>query len=215
MSKKLTVVRRGKPIPAKKLVTASQAKVIANKAVRSASETKYIDGYLFTNNAIAPVIYTGVIANLMLLPPGDLQGQHIGQQVDLLGMRFRFNCGIGTPTSCNFRILLVTDKDNTLTTPGQYLEDISSADRSPLSPLNYNFRDDFIVHYDTMFSLDSGKARNKVWTKYIKINKKMKYLNNSATCVQNAPKLLMFNDADTTANAPMISFSVRSYYKDQ
>lgn len=194
-------------------------------------EYKYADKYL-----TASVIST--VANIALLNgmnQGDNASQRIGKKITCSSLQFRAeliqNPIDSTPSQVRF-VILKWNPVNGVAPTEDSIWDRTVITNAIFSPYNAQYFGQYKIYYDKVFSFDpsnwaayatvSGNSavtsyapRSRFFKKKIKLNFNTLYDGTSnVTADINVNGLYLMVISDSAANAPLMDFGARLYYKD-
>lgn len=204
-----TNVKKGVNLASK---VASTAMTVARIAEMVNAEKQYYD----INNSWAT---SG--APLWLLsgiPQGDDEGARTGNSIKLNSIYLQMSLGINaSATQTNCRIILFEDKFQTGTAPvfTDLVQASSGANsiNNVISPLNVDTTQRYRIIMDKRVALSSTGVRNRLFKKYVKIQKHVHYTGPAATNTYNNNIYLVFFHDEPT-NAPTLNWWNRVGYYD-
>jgi len=190
---------------------------LAYKKVRKLEkniEIKYQDYEINTS-----VTSDGLMQFLMSqITKGVNENERIGDHIYAKSLLLRFNFNqVSALGTVLYRIILIQDKDNSVSTVNQVLATTTSADHEMQVIRHYNkdSRQDFRVLFDRTFRVSQNTSQNKMWKKYVKLNFDVKYLQSSFSLDKNEIALLMITNVNPlVTDHPWIVCNMRFSYTD-
>ncbi len=186
------------------------------KVIEKAAENKYFD----SNGSQASVINTtdtGTAYNQLMAPQivqGDTVSNRQGNEILMKGAKLNYLFTATSSCSARMIILLIDRvKDNDLTTALATDWDYSNVGlmgQLPREPDGYKYK----ILMDRSFNLDPDSKGSVRGSRYIKLNKKVSYLDETTGApISNAVYLLVYTNQTSASN---LSFeaNVRNFFAD-
>lgn len=195
----------------------SQVRKIAKRQVTNILESKYIDA----SYTMSPT-YNGLINPLVNIARGDTDAERDGDTVRGRSLMLYFDATVNTLSSGTnvFRIIIFSWKPQRDSASPPAVNDVLANTSSgvgslyaPLCDLNHDGRQDFVVHYDKIFTLcQSSNTSQIVKRRRLKVKRKMQFDGSSVTITTNEPYVLVISDQQT--NAPTVHIRTRYNFLD-
>lgn len=202
---------------ARRAMSTAQTAQTALKVARGVASLLNVEHHPFdVNGTQGNISWNGYVTNLVFPAQGDAFNERDGDsiKVESLLSRLRLEANNADKETL-FRIMLVVDRQNTLTAWDDILHTSGTAHNNVLAPRSVASTGQYRVVYDKVFKLDAGDT-----LKYVKIWKKFKNLHvkfsaGSVSILHNALKFVFLTDADPTGGTmPYISHQTRTRYLD-
>lgn len=190
---------------------------VRRQALALRPELKY-DGVA---NLTTPVTDNGTVVDICSPPQGNADNNRTGDKIKIVGVHLRAHlAGDPTlPTACTATVMLVQDKQGSLTTAtiSELLlgTDLGGA-LAPHARPNFDMvpENHKILWRDT-FSLEGGALNTHVINKFLKLKMAETVFDaGSTTILRNGLKLVYVSDRASGLQAPAIVYTVRAFFTD-